>query len=222
MCFSATSSFATALVLVPVGAYCVRKAASLEKAYWLFALIPLMFGMQQLFEGVVWLGLTADDSVTTLTAGRGFLFFSHLFWLVWIPLSCYAVEDNARKRSLYFLLAILGAVHGLLMYVPLLLNEDWLNVRVSDFSIKYKLILFHEEFLPLKVRNLIYGVVTLVPLLSASDRYIRVFGTMIVFSLIITSLLFDHAFVSVWCFFAAVLSFYILFMISQKIKIAEV
>ena len=222
MCFSATASFATALVLVPVGAYCVRKAASLKKAYWLFALIPLMFGIQQLFEGVVWLGLTADDSVKTLTAGRGFLFFSHFFWLVWIPLSCYAVEENARKRSFYFLLAILGAVHGLLMYVPLLLNEDWLKVRVSDFSIKYKLILFHGEFLPLKVRNLIYGIVTLVPLLSASDRYIRVFGAMIVFSLVMTSLLFDHAFVSVWCFFAAVLSFYILFMISQKIKIAEV
>ena len=222
MCFSATASFATALVLVPVGAYCVRKTASLEKAYWLFALIPLMFGIQQLFEGVVWLGLTADDSFTTLTAGRGYLFFSHLFWLFWIPLSCYAVEDNARKRSLYFLLAILGAVHGLLMYLPLLVNEDWLKVRVSDFSIKYKLILFHEEFLPLKVRNLIYGIVTLVPLLSASDRYIRVFGVMIVFSLVMTSLLFDHAFVSVWCFFAAVLSFYILFMISQKIKIAEV
>ena len=222
MCFSATASFTTALVLVPVGAYCVRKAARLEKAYWLFALIPLMFGIQQFFEGIVWLGLAADNSMAILIAGRGFIFFSHLFWLVWIPLCCYAVEDSATKRSLYFFLAILGTVHGLLMYVPLLINEDWLVVKISDYSIKYKLTLFHEETLPLKIRNLIYGIVVLVPLLSSSDRYIRVFGAMIVFSLVMTSLLFDHVFVSVWCFFAAVLSFYILIMIVRKVMITEV
>ena len=221
MCFSATASFTTALVLVPVGAYCVRKAAGLEKAYWLFALIPLMFGIQQLFEGLVWLGMTADNNDATLVAGRGFLFFSHFFWLFWIPLACYAVEDNATRRSLYFLLAIVGAVHGLLMYVPLLINEDWLIVRISDYSIKYKLTLFHEEYLPLRVRNFIYGIVVLVPLLSASDRYVRVFGAMIVFSLVLTSLLYDHAFVSVWCFFAAVLSLYILIMIYRKTKVTE-
>jgi hypothetical protein len=109
-----------------------------------------------------------------------------------------------------------------LMYVPLLINEDWLIVKISDYSIKYKLTLFHEETLPLKIRNLIYGIVVLVPLLSSSDRYIRVFGAMIVFSLVITSLLFDHVFVSVWCFFAAVLSFYILIMILRKTMITEV
>ena len=56
MCFSATASFTTALVLIPVGVYCVNKATSLQKSYWLFALMPLMFGVQQFFEGVVWLG----------------------------------------------------------------------------------------------------------------------------------------------------------------------
>jgi len=218
MCFSATASFTTALVLLPVGIYCVKKSAGLKKAYWLFALMPLMFGVQQFFEGIVWLGMESADASETQIAARGYLFFSHLFWLIWIPLSCYAVEDNTTKRKFYLFLAILGAVHGLLLYIPLLFHEDWLTVKLVGHSIKYKLILFHEEYLPLKIRNLLYGIFTLVPLLSASDRYIKVFGAVIVLSLVMTSLYFDYAFVSVWCFFAAVLSFYILFMIFQKNK----
>ena len=221
MCFSATASFTTALVLIPVGVYCVNKATSLQKSYWLFALMPLMFGVQQFFEGVVWLGMEADDGATTLIAARGYLFFSHLFWLFWIPLSCYAVEDNATKRKFYFILTVFGAAYALLMYVPLLIHEDWVTVKLVGHSIKYKLILLHEEYVTLKVRNLIYGIFTLVPLLSASDRYIKGFGVIIVFSLAITSLYFDHAFLSVWCFFAAVLSLYILIMIIQKTKITE-
>ncbi len=221
MCFSATASFTTALVLIPVGVYCVNKATSLKKAYWLFALMPLMFGVQQFFEGVVWLGMESDDAGIALIAARGYLFFSHLLWLIWIPLACYAVEDNTTKRQFYLYLIILGGAYGLLMYVPLLFHEDWVTVKLAGHSIKYKLILLHEGYVPLKVRNLIYGIFTLLPLLSASDRYIKVFGVMIVFSLVITSLYFDHAFLSVWCFFAAVLSLYILIMMIQKTKITE-
>lgn len=221
MCFSATASFTAALVLVPAGIYCVKKAAGMKKPYWLFALMPLMFGVQQFFEGVVWLGLDAGKASTALMAGRGYLFFSHLFWLFWIPLACFAVEETAGKRKLYSMLAILGAVHGLLLYVPLLFHEDWLTVKLVGDSIKYKMILFHEEYLPLKIRNLLYGIFTLVPLLSASDRYIKVFGVLIVLSLAITNLYFEYAFVSVWCFFVALLSLYLVIMIIQKTKAVE-
>ena len=218
MCFSATASFTASLVLVPVGIYCVKKAASLQKAYWLFALMPLMFGVQQFFEGVVWLGMESGDSGATLLAARGYIFFSHLFWLVWIPLSCYAVEDNAAKRKFYFFLMFIGAAHGLLMYVPLLFHEDWLTVKMIGHSIKYKLVLLHDEYITTKIKNLLYATLTLIPLLSASDRYIKVFGVLLVISLAITSLYFQYVILSVWCFFAAILSFYILIMILRLIK----
>ena len=221
MCFSATASFTTAVVLVPVGIYCVKKAASLQKPYWLFALIPLMFGMQQFFEGLVWLGMESDDAGATLIAARGYIFFSHLFWLVWIPLSCYAVEDNTTRRKFYFFLILLGAVHGLSLYVPLLFHEGWLTVKIIGHSIKYKLVFLHDEYLSLIIKNLLYATFTLIPLLSASDRYIKVFGILLVISLAITSLYFEYVMLSVWCFFAAVLSIYILIMIFQKTKITE-
>jgi hypothetical protein len=39
--------------------------------------------------------------------------------------------------------------------------------------------------------------------------------------LAVTDLYYDYAFVSVWCFFAAVLSFYVVIMIFQKTRLAE-
>jgi len=215
MCFSATASFTTALVLIPTGIYCVKKSAGLEKPYWLFALIPSMFGLQQFFEGFVWLGLNSDAAAETRMAALGYLFFSHLFWLLWIPLSCYAVEDNATKRKFYFFLTLLGAAHGLSLYVPLLLNADWVKVTLVGHSIKYKLVLLHDETVSIKIMNLVYATFTLIPLLTASDRYLKIFGGIIVFSLATTSFFFNYAFISVWCFFSAVLSGYILHMILQ-------
>jgi hypothetical protein len=47
----------------------------------------------------------------------------------------------------------------------------------------------------------------------SSDRRIQVFGGLIALSLIATELWFAIAFVSVWCFFAAVLSLYIAAML---------
>jgi len=190
----------------------------MQKAYWLFALMPFMFGMQQFFEGFVWLGIASGDGVTTLMAARGYIFFSHLFWLIWIPLSCYAVEDNANKRKLYFFLVLLGIIHSLSMYVPLLIHDDRIIVKLIGDSIKYKLVLLHDEYVDIRIMNLLYAGFTLIPLLTASDRYIKVFGVIIMLSLVITSLYFEYTIVSVWCFFAAVLSLYIVFMISVKIK----
>jgi len=172
---------------------------------------------------VGWFGVEMVERVGFSSSFRdvAFLFSFHLFVFFLIPLFLYAGENYAPKRKFYFILTFFGAAYALLMYVPLLIHEDWVTVKLVGHSIKYKLILLHEGYVPLIVMNLIYGIFTLVPLLSASDRYIKVFGVIVVFSLAITSLYFDHAFLSVWCFFAAVLSLYILIMIIQKTKITE-
>ena len=75
MCFSATASFSAAAILVPAGIYCFKKSTSLEKPYWLIALLPLIFGIQQLFEGFVWLALEPGGGGQTRLPAMGFLFF---------------------------------------------------------------------------------------------------------------------------------------------------
>lgn len=56
MCFSAEASFAAAALLVPAGAIGIRRAYQSDRRYLAFAALPVYFGLQQLFEGLVWTG----------------------------------------------------------------------------------------------------------------------------------------------------------------------
>lgn len=213
MCFSATASFGVSGVLIPIGIYSLKKAIDLQKPYWAIALLPLVFGIQQAFEGLVWLEIEPEGGGATRFAALGYMFFSHLFWLIWIPFSCYLVESNSNKRKLFFALIFIGATHGLLMYIPLLFRPDWLAVELVRHSIEYKAVLFYDEYIPRIVIRIIYAIIVLIPLLFVTDRCIRIFGAFIAASVVIATVYFGYAFISIWCYFAAVLSIYILLMV---------
>ena len=79
MCFSAGASFGAGAILSVVGVASIRKAQSPSKI--LFASIPLLFAMQQITEGFLWLSVTDPtyaslEQVTTF----GFLFFAQVAW----------------------------------------------------------------------------------------------------------------------------------------------
>ena len=59
MCFSATASFSAGAVLTGLGAVSLSKASSPRE--YPFASIPLLFGIQQITEGFVWLSMTHPD-----------------------------------------------------------------------------------------------------------------------------------------------------------------
>ena len=220
MCFSATASFSASVILIPVGLYCVKKAASLEEPYWVLALLPFVFGIQQFFEGLVWLGIDPDGRGTARLAAMGYMFFSHVFWLVWVPFSCYVIEDNAIKKKLFLIIMFFGAAVGLAMYVPLWVHEHWLSIEVIHHSISYKTTLLYDDYVLKGVGRIVYALIILAPLLLASDRHINIFGIVIAISSIIFTLFFEYAFVSIWCFFSAILSFSILIMMLRKTKLA--
>jgi len=216
MCFSATASFTAAIILMPIGIYCLNRAINYHKLFWPIALLPLIFGFQQFFEGLVWLGFESDSGATSRYAALIYLFFSHVFWLVWIPFACYVVENNPVKKKLFFILILIGATYGLSLYIPLWGYENWLGIELVNHSIEYKTTLLYDRYISKEIVSLFYTLIILVPLLGASDRYIRTFGIVIVASVIITILFLDYAFISVWCYFSALLSFYILVLIMNK------
>ena len=211
MCFSATASFAASAVLIPIGIYCLKKASEQQKPYWLILLLPLAFGVQQFFEGLVWLDL--NQGKDPRYAALAFVFFSHLFWLFWIPLACYKVETQLFKRRLFLIFIVLGGIHGLVMFVPFIIFENWLELKQVQHSIEYTTTLVYDEFLPRIVVRIVYATIVLVPLLFCSDRYIKIFGIFIMISVVVSTIFFGYAFISVWCYFAAILSLYFVVMI---------
>lgn len=219
MCFSATASFSVAAVLMPVAAYSLVKARR-EPRWLAFAAYPLAFGLQQAIEGVVWLALTVGEPQKVALAGRGFLFFSHFFWPAWVPYSVYRLERAAQpwRRRLLFTLAVTGALFGASIGVPSLLFDDWLSVEVVGGSVEYHTVLLYDDLVSRSVLKFAYAAIVVVALVLSAERSVQIFGGIILASLLVADHFYPHAFISVWCFFAAILSIYVSIMIAMRVR----
>lgn len=217
MCFSATASFTAATLLIPAGFYCFKQALLFDRNQIFFASIPLVFGIQQSIEGMLWSSQGAFAGVDAHYFVLSFLFFSHLFWLIWIPYSCYNIEPDPFRKKMFGLFTLAGATHGGLMYLPLLFYPAWMSFEISDYGIIYHTHFLYDAYISNDILRLIYAVIVLAPLLFSSDKTARQFGVFIFISLFIAAVFYIQAFVSIWCYFAAVISFYI-FVVSFKLK----
>ena len=112
MCFSADASLGAAIVLLPVGGFCAAAALSKDRAYLPLAVIPLLFGVQQLCEAVVWLGLERAEP-DLIRAGSGWsLLFALAVWPTWVPLAAAAIELPGARRWAFIGLVGVGLALG--------------------------------------------------------------------------------------------------------------
>ena len=215
MCFSATASFAAAAVLIPGGLYTTIKARSTNPQHIPFAVFPLAFGVQQVFEGMIWLHMGGHTALDEQAAALGFTFFSHFFWLLWVPLSVWALERSKTRRQIGLAVTLVGALYGASLYIPLHLNDGWLDVVLVQDSIDYRATLIYDGFLPRVGVRAIYVVLIVAPLIFCSERYIQLFGLLVAMTVAAAVSFYGYAFLSVWCFFAALLSSYLVFAVPR-------
>jgi hypothetical protein len=195
MCFSPTASFVAGTALSGIGSVTVAKARS--KWEIPFAAIPLLFGLQQLTEGVVWLSLNAPAVLKP--ASFVFMLFSHVLWPTFIPMSVALMEPKTwRRRLLYAFVAVGAVVSAYFLYF--LAVED-VKTGVLNKSILYISPSFAVTFVLSP-----YSVATCVSCLFSSYRYANFFGVLTFLSAVAAYEFYDKTFISVWCFFAAVLS----------------
>jgi hypothetical protein len=222
MCFSASVSYSAAAVLVTTGLYAVQQARRLHPPYWMWALIPIFFGLQQAFEGRVWQELDAGDASAAVPFALGFHFFSHFLWLWWLPLCCYLVEPGKIRKRVIGGCAIFGAFAGALVYSDMLFHSEWMSVAVREHSITYNFSVPYRSSIHILITPAaLYALTILVPLLFSSHRLIRIFGGLAALSMVLASEAYSYAYVSVWCFFAAVLSLYLVYMIRHLVAAGQ-
>jgi hypothetical protein len=215
MCFSASASFVASTILIPTGIYCLRETKKSDRAYLPIGCFPLLFGIQQGCEGFVWLGIISQNPTVRTVAALCFLFFSHFFWLFWIPFSAFSLEDNPLLKDILRLFAIAGAIYGSLLYFPLLINDSWLQIEVINHSIAYKTHFFFNDIVFPDFSFYTYASIIFFPLMISSKRNVNFLGGLIVIAALITYIFFDHAFISVWCFMAAIVSIYMIYTIEN-------
>lgn len=218
MCFSATASFTTAALLLPVASYTISKAFKTDRRYLGFAIFPLFFGIQQILEGGLWLKIVQSDAAQSHIYALGFLFFAYLVWPFLVPFAAFLIEPRKNRKAAFLAFSILGLLLGLSLFVPLLLNPEWVPLRIVEHSIDYNAKLIWEGIAPYSVMRITYASIVCLPLLFSSEKQIRLFGVITAVSVIAGFAFANYAFTSVWCFMAAISSIWILFMMRTVSK----
>lgn len=212
MCFSAPVSLAASSLLLPAGLYSLRLVYYQNPGYISLASIPIAFAIQQICEALVWLGIEGSSVVETNLGAFGFLAFAYWFWLFWSPWSVAQSELNSSVRRICWGFGILGFIYGGLLYFPMLIYPQWLSIHVVHHSLEYDTRLIFDPWFSQQFDRLFYAIIILVPFALASNRSLKVFGGAVCLSAITSHWLLNQVFVSVWCFFAAILSLLILFI----------
>lgn len=229
MCFNAAASLAATAVLIPAGLHTLSLAWRGGRRFLPLAAFPLLFGVQQGLEGVLWLGL--GDPLTQIIGtpppasvplmALGFLSFAFVLWPTLVPLAAYTIETRPARRRLFALLALLGAFGGLFIYLPLLIHPDWLTVGILEGSIRYDPKILFPTLLSKPLGRGLYAMVVLVPLLASSEKLLRRFGLLVLVSVLLSGIAYGYAFISVWCFFAALLSAWLATRLPEGLAVAR-
>ena len=207
MCFSATASFTAGAVLLGLGSLTLRSARHPRE--WMFAAIPLLFAVQQLTEGVIWLTFRYDAPQINRAMTQVYAFFSHALWPAWIPLAVLLMEAPGRRhRVLLTFVAAGAAVGAYLLYV--LVSFPAVS-RPTGQHIEY----LSPHFFAAEVMTLYLLATTVSPLLSTHGA-VKVFGALALLSFGAAYYFYTTWFISVWCFFAAILSSTILLHFAMR------
>jgi hypothetical protein len=212
MCFSSAASFTAGVVLTAVGAATLKKVR--KPSQRLFASIPLIFGLQQFAEGMVWLSLL-NPEYEVLRNGSTylFLFAAYILWPVLIPASILKMEKNIRRRKQ--MKAFLFAGIALTLYYATCMLFFKVTPVIDSCHILYVGEFPHQLMIP---AFLVYITVTLVPFFLSTMRGMQWMGSLMFLACVISVFFYVEQVTSVWCFFAAAISvvIYRLITVSEK------
>ncbi|MES2763777.1 MAG: DUF6629 family protein [Bacteroidota bacterium] len=207
MCFSATASFGAAAVLGTIGTVSLIKAKKPEQK--MFAAIPLVFAIQQACEGLLWLALTKDTFAHwQIIAMYSFLFFAQILWPTWVPVSILLLEhDQKRKRWLQWT-SIGGVICSLIMVYRVTTFDVY--AEIQNHHIYYHV---NDSMILIFISSIFYFTSTVFAAFLSSIRQMKLLGLLSFGSLAISKLFYKMYFISVWCFFAAILSVVIIYIL---------
>jgi len=209
MCFSATASFGAALILGAVGAVSVHKIK--EQSQLPFGVIPILFGLHQAAEGLVWIGMEDHEGRLWVDVSvYVYLIFAQVIWPVWVPFSILAMEKKPSRQKMLRILLVMGALVSTYLLYCLIVYE--VGVEIRSGHIEYTLYFPEAGVWPIAI---IYFIAIILSPLISDHKRLNFLGLLLLMSFLVSQLFFSVHLISIWCFFAAVLSIMVLWIIMK-------
>jgi hypothetical protein len=196
MCFCAAASFTAGAVLSLVGVATLKLTKRREEVF--FAMIPLLFGLQQFIEGLLWLSFQFEGKLLNVVMTYVFVLFSHVLWPVFVPFSIGFMETVPWRKKVIRGFQLTGiAVAAFLLYFIV-------RYPITSEIREHIVYVFPHFHIPPVLA--LYIAATCVSALFSSQRIVILFGALAFVLFVVAFWFYYVAFFSVWCFFAAILS----------------
>jgi hypothetical protein len=180
-----------------------------------YALMPLLFGIQQLLEGLIWLKLNDHaDALSCLPQGaltQGYSLFSQVFWPAFVPLAVGLLETVAWRRLAITVCGLAGLVASMFLLSAML--QVPVTAQLQGRHIAYSFSHSHVV-----TASLLYLVASCASPLLSSHATVRLFGVAAVATAAMAWLIFSFWFISVWCYLAGLMSCIVLLHFFPKVQ----
>jgi hypothetical protein len=208
MCFSATASFSTSVILAVCGVVTLKYTDQPKHRF--LASVPLIFAAQQFIEGLLWIGLTDQHNLLSEICMYTFLTVAQVIWPFWMALSFIKLEENSFRKKILWICFYAGCiVSGILAYRLFFFS---IATRVRDHHIYYDI---KSPRWMIVTSSILYVVATLIPPFVSTLNRSKLLALTLLASLLVSKLFFNDYLISVWCFFAAIISILIIFIIKE-------
>jgi hypothetical protein len=199
VCFSPQGDLVGGLVVTAIGVDACRHLHR-RSTHLLLATLPLVLGVHQLIESLVWWSLEGDvpHSVGRVAMWT-YLVIALVVVPVVVPLAILRLEPTARRRWRIAPFVALGTIVAAVLLVQMI--EGPVTVRLGSYHLAYSIGL--HDGVPIVG---LYVIATCGALLLSGYRHVVLVGLANLAAVVILARLTADGFASLWCFYAALVS----------------
>ena len=202
MCFSPQADFTAGTVITLVGVQTLRHVD--DRRELIVGALPLLFGLHQLVEAFVWLGLRGQVSQGLGdTARQAYIVFAHAALPALVPLGFTLLEPDRRRARWMWPLVAAGVLLG-----------AYLLWQVTAYPVGAQQLARCIDYTTHTPNDLLIGalyvIVTCGPALMSTRRHLRWFGAVSLVGAIAAALVRLDELTSLWCVYVALVSVLIL------------
>jgi hypothetical protein len=207
MCWSAEADLVAGTVITGLGVACLAQVRRLRQVP--LALLPLVLGIHQLTEALVWFG--EDGRISAGTAH-----WARTAWAVialpllpaLVPLGVWCARGPTAPRRTSAALAVVGLTVSALLAVSVVTHP--VTAAVHDHTLRYGV---GVPYPPVLLTGYLLAAVG--ALLAGGDRVLRLLGGLVGVGALVCAAVWRLSFVSTWCALAALVSVVLLRWVGQ-------
>jgi hypothetical protein len=202
VCFSPEGDLVGGVVVTAIGVDACKHLRGRNNLL-LFATLPLVLGVHQIIESVVWWSLEGPVPPSIGKVAMWiYLLIAMVVVPILVPLSIWKLEPTARRRRIIAPFLVLGIGVAIVLLITMLHGP--VSVKLGAYHLSYTIGL-HNGILIVGL----YVVATCGSLLCSGYRDIVIFGVANLIAVIVLARLTADGFASLWCFYAAIASGFI-------------